>query len=134
MFLRRQTGLLRLVLRHSRQILSHHINDNGSQHQKHGDPKIPVMMQAFPVLATTMPSLSILLSVVLIVRHLIHEISAFCIPSRLIRADWRRRDPSISPFSREFSAGLTVLIEVWIITWIDVSRGISARLYTMNGL
>ena len=70
------------------------------------------MMQAFPVLATRMPALSILLSVVLIVRHLIHEIPAFCIPSRLIPESRRRRDPSISPFSREFPTGLTVLVEV----------------------
>jgi hypothetical protein len=90
--------LLRLALRHPCQILSHHIDDNASQHQKHGDPKIPVMMQAFPVLATRMPSLSILLSVVLIVRHLIHEIPAFCIPSWLMPGDGRRRDPSVPPF------------------------------------
>lgn len=48
--------------------------------------------------------------------HLIHEISAFCIPSRLMPGDWRRRDPSVSPLLvANLRQVLTVLVEVRIM-------------------
>lgn len=75
--------LLRLTTRHPCQILSHDIDDKGRDHQQHADPEVPVMMQAFPVVATSVMRLSVLL----VVRHLIHGYSwnfCFRISSRLM--------------------------------------------------